>query len=288
MSASAYVPSMFPNMRIVDNLDVLYDIEYSGFYRGVRITEGSFIYVKEKQRLYIYTTQNGVLKTVSLQRLTRKNWACPNTRSMIINAFNQLTSYTITNDIRPVPVPVGRLTRPLYTESSTNGGVPVGRLIPEPVTSMPPRNQQRHIHTHTSVPEDEESTNLLEAMFNSLTEEKREEIKQEYASNKFFTNRCKICDKFTTTSNKRFCIKSGCTGMCTDCEKEHFPTGTEKCPSCQQTQKIDCPICLDEKNPEDVIIGKNCSHGICLRCFAESHRCGKPISKCPMCRVNFH
>lgn len=264
-----------PMIKIFNHVTEAMQYEISVVNSGNTISLGDLIYIKSTHHIYSYVIQNGISKFVPLHQLTKKNWDMQKVR---VSTALQHSVYHIThlNEHNQIIIERPEI-RPRQT-------------TPPPTYEVTDLTQpHRHVHTHTNPrpePIKKEAMELFQEMFESLTQEKREAIKTKYASNEFFANQCKICNKFT--QQKQHCIMSGCSGMCEECFVEYFPPGSEACPSCQQIQKIDCPICIDEKKTDDVIMGKNCNHGVCLRCFAESYRCGKPITKCPMCRVNFH
>lgn len=127
---------------------------------------------------------------------------------------------------------------------------------------------------------------LLTEIYDTLSQEKKTELKEKYKNTTFMKKRCSCCDSFMQMQYK--CIHSDCVGMCKTCHGNSIASGVECCPACKKEQKLECPICTDTKKPDEMLMGKRCPHGICLACFADSYRCGKAITKCPMCRCKFH
>lgn len=127
---------------------------------------------------------------------------------------------------------------------------------------------------------------LVQELFDSVSDEKKSELKTKYANTAFFKNRCQCCDAFTTTKKK--CIHSDCVGMCATCYGNSIGSGVEECPACRKKQEIECPICCETKKIGECLMGAKCSHGVCLTCFADAYRAHRPIENCPMCRAEFH
>ena len=144
---------------------------------------------------------------------------------------------------------------------------------------------RKSAHTKKPVPTHDDFSILAE-LYDDLPAEKKEAIREKYAHTAFMKNRCTCCDTFMTSSYT--CIHSDCVGMCKTCHGNSIASGVDTCPACKKEQTLECPICTETKKPDQMLMGKHCSHGVCLSCFAESFRCKKTISKCPMCRAAFH
>lgn len=146
----------------------------------------------------------------------------------------------------------------------------------------------------TRTPNQEEQPNpedgkLIDNLMSIVSSEDRERLMEIHKESPYVKNMCPVCKIKTGRSNK--CIHSDCGGMCSDCARDFQEIGGNdgaKCPSCDKTQTLTCPICTDEKQASEVIMGKHCSHSVCLKCFADSYRSGRTITKCPMCRESFH
>ena len=133
---------------------------------------------------------------------------------------------------------------------------------------------------------DQSTMNLIQELYDEVDDVKRSQLKSTYADNPFFANRCNCCDSYM--EKKHSCIHSDCPGMCSECHAHSIGSGTDKCPSCNKEQVIDCPVCCETKKVGECLLGTKCSHGVCLSCFAEAYRCRRPIDKCPLCRTDFH
>lgn len=152
-----------------------------------------------------------------------------------------------------------------------------------------PRKHHKH-RTSTPPPKKPVPTHddfsILAELYDDLPVEKKEAIREKYAHTAFVKNRCTCCDSFMSSSYT--CIHSDCIGMCKTCHGNSIASGVDTCPACKKEQTLECPICTETKKPDQMLMGKHCSHGVCLSCFAESFRCKKTISNCPMCRAAFH
>ena len=153
-----------------------------------------------------------------------------------------------------------------------------------PMASYGQRKSSKH--TSDCVSSNEDDFKLLSEIYDTLKPEHKETLKAKYPESSFIKNRCTCCDSYMSSHYK--CIHSDCVGMCKTCHGNSIASGVEKCPACKQEQKLECPICLATKCPDDMLMSKHCCHGICLACFADSYRSGKAVKKCPMCRGNFH
>lgn len=164
------------------------------------------------------------------------------------------------------------------------------------VMSSQPRQPRRRNPTKskktsiTATKEDNKALlEMIQEMYSSSTPEQQASLKEKYAHTSFFKNRCKCCDSFMET--KYTCIHAdSCSGMCKSCHERSIASsdGVSTCPSCNQPQTLTCPICTEDKRSHELLMSKNCTHGICLTCFADSYRSGHTIDKCPMCRCDFH
>jgi len=153
--------------------------------------------------------------------------------------------------------------------------------------SKPKHSKHNGSPTHPrTIPHNEDDFKLLSEMYDGLSSEQKAHLKDKYKDATFMKNRCQCCDAYMSSQYK--CIHSDCSGMCKTCHGNSIANGVESCPACKKEQKLECPICTETKAPNEMLMSKNCSHGICLACFADSYRCGKTISKCPMCRCKFH
>lgn len=144
-------------------------------------------------------------------------------------------------------------------------------------TSIPPPQPQKHTDIQ-----------LLTDMYSHLTDDVKRSLRTTHSDAPFFKNRCKCCDTHLDPSSTKTCIHHDCTGMCHTCYSNSLSSGASTCPSCDREQIITCPICTDDKKPDELLLGRTCSHAICLACFADSYRIGRPIDTCPLCRKNFH
>lgn len=130
---------------------------------------------------------------------------------------------------------------------------------------------------------------MINELYASVSDEKKTEMREKYADSEFFKNRCKCCDSYMEETYT--CLHGAmCTGMCKACYTGSVGSadGVAECPSCAKEQAIECPICTECKGPKELLMSKNCCHGVCLGCFADSYRTGHTIDKCPMCRADFH
>ena len=167
----------------------------------------------------------------------------------------------------------------LFESWATHNGVDV-------IRSSQSRGSQHASHAEELSSINDEDFKLLNEMYDALPSEQKLTLKDKYKDASFMKNRCQCCDSYMSTQYK--CIHSDCSGMCKSCHGNSIASGVETCPACKKEQKLECPICTETKSPNEMLMSKHCSHGICLACFADSYRCGKAITKCPMCRGKFH
>ena len=72
--------------------------------------------------------------------------------------------------------------------------------------------------------------------------------------------------------------------MCNNCSNKIKDT----CLVCHKKQKIDCPICLEITDSENLIKSDNCEHSVCSKCYSHAFAKGKPMYACPCCRSQFN
>ena len=135
-----------------------------------------------------------------------------------------------------------------------------------------------------SAEEKEELSSLFMKLYEKLPLKEKEEFINANNVEWLERNICKLCHK--KTDNKVKCLHHDCCGMCDDCAKNIIVD--KKCIGCNKVQTKTCPICLDEKEADDLCKSKNCHHHVCWSCYGKSHHCGNPIIKCPECRSVFN
>jgi len=91
---------------------------------------------------------------------------------------------------------------------------------------------------------------------------------------------CSGCETFG--GEKQTCIHSlTCTGHCNNC----FKIDDGICSACGELQKLECPVCTDSFEVDEMMRSSNCIHAVCWSCIGKSHYTSRPIKKCPCCRV---
>ena len=130
----------------------------------------------------------------------------------------------------------------------------------------------------------EKEASLMKKMFDCLNAEQKAEMKAEFKDVSFFKDRCTCCDKHTT--NKSKCIHSDCPGMCSECHDNSIGENVRTCPACNRSQVLTCPVCLDEKQGNEMFKSDVCSHHVCYKCIVTGLQTNHPIESCPMCRAN--
>lgn len=139
-------------------------------------------------------------------------------------------------------------------------------------------------YLRTSGEEKEEISNLFMKLYEKLPLKEKEEFIKNNRVEWLDRNICQLCHK---KANKKVkCIHHDCCGMCEECAKNIIVD--KKCIGCKKVQTKTCPICLDEKEADQLCKSKNCHHHVCWSCYGKSHHCGNPIIKCPECRAVFN
>lgn len=128
---------------------------------------------------------------------------------------------------------------------------------------------------------------ILLDLFNRLPNSEKKDMLLKHRNSTFTQKTCTKC--FALSHNKKKCIHPTCTGLCTDCFNEWEETrdapGSQYCPACGAEQHIECPICQEEKTPDD-LFKLNCNHSVCWKCFGQSIVNKQILNKCPLCRKN--
>jgi hypothetical protein len=68
---------------------------------------------------------------------------------------------------------------------------------------------------------------------------------------------------------------------------------THNCPICKKPQVATCPICKEEKPSIELCHHANnkhfarCGHPVCWECMGKAYVSGRPLVKCPLCRVSW-
>lgn len=101
----------------------------------------------------------------------------------------------------------------------------------------------------------------------------------------FYKITCHHCNNINLDS-KYQCLHTDCTKMCEECYNKWDKISS--CPSCLQVQMIECPLCFEQSNYENLTKGNNCPHSICWKCYGLAFQKGKPITSCPICRGQFN
>jgi len=141
----------------------------------------------------------------------------------------------------------------------------------------------------------------IKFLFNNLNDFTKKEYFKQFHNEEIIKQYCKVCNEIGTIIRNECLFGKECTGMCNKCfvswkegcpiVKNRFVFGNQMnkdtCPSCNKSQLLECPICYEQKNENQMTKSDNCSHSICCGCFSKSFK-SVPIVECPMCRAQFH
>jgi len=129
-----------------------------------------------------------------------------------------------------------------------------------------------------------DTKNVLIDCFKGLDKKNKQIILDKYKINKNI-----ICEKCLDICAERVsCIHTDCPGLCAACFEQHDWEINHECPACHKSQSINCPVCLLPNDTTNLCKSEHCNHYICWKCYGEAYRSKNPISKCPMCRVQFN
>lgn len=251
--------------------DAVHVTHSDDYYNGRMSTEpcGTIMYNTSDQTVYISTNRYNSAVWSDLCTVSKKKFA--DLQFEISDAMTQLMDYFVNQG--PV-ADVGRGRR---------RGEGRGRIRQRGKKSRKVRCGEGHIGISGL------TMDLMNDLYASASDEKKSEMREKYADSEFFKNRCKCCDSYMDETYT--CLHGAmCSGMCKACHAGSVGSdeGVAECPSCAKEQVIECPICTESKGPKELLMSKNCCHGVCLGCFADSYRTGHTIDTCPMCRADFH
>ena len=128
----------------------------------------------------------------------------------------------------------------------------------------------------------DEALDMLKDLFASLSPEKKKEFLIKHKNTFMGRQTCFGCLKYCPEKKK--CASQQCHGLCESCLVEIGDT----CPACNAKQEIDCVICMDTKNINEVCRSNCCSHAVCWKCYGQAFQAGRPILQCPYrCQGSF-
>ena len=139
----------------------------------------------------------------------------------------------------------------------------------------------RFLKSENSRNAEEVNRHILLDLFNRLSENEKKDMLLKHRNSTFTKHTCIKC--FAIAHNKHKCIHPTCPGLCTNCFENW--DDEEKCLACGAEQHVECPICQEEKVPNE-LFKLNCNHSVCWKCFGTSVVSGHMLKKCPMCRKN--
>ena len=130
---------------------------------------------------------------------------------------------------------------------------------------------------------------LLEQIFNHhLTDREKKRYIYEFSNTIIAKRNCSGC-LGVVIDKKRKCLHYKCPGMCENC----YEGMGDECPICKKPQVATCPICKEEKPSIELCHHANnkhfarCGHPVCWECMGKAYVSGRPLVKCPLCRVSW-
>jgi hypothetical protein len=126
--------------------------------------------------------------------------------------------------------------------------------------------------------------NMFIDMYQLIPHVDKKQLLIKYADTPFAKECCSVCSAHDPCLKK--CIYKDCCGLCSTCFTEQ-DTSIGVCIACSREQKLECPICLDDKFTFDMVESSGCSHRVCWKCYGMAFKANKPIYNCPLCRAPF-
>lgn len=130
-----------------------------------------------------------------------------------------------------------------------------------------------------------EMLDILKELYHKFPKEERKNLVDIKLKNYFNkASLCTLCFSIDKPISK--CLHFDCIGACNDCRNEakNGGGGDGSCCACGKQQIMECPICLDSHTEQYLKI-LPCKHCVCWKCFCNSYEIGRPLKKCPNCRI---